>query len=499
MALSVSVIPGYQFANQEKVTYPSLNLLGQPTFTLSGTVETSDLANGAVTAAKSTPGNYWYAVGSLAAGVYSVDLDPSLASYVEGTIVRFRAGSDNTGAVDINVDSKGDKNLYRDHDQELRAGDIRAGMVVEAVYDSAGNFQIISPLADFAHWHTTSVSGTDNYIITMTPTLKSYYDGLVISFEVPNTNTGSVQVNVDSLGLKSLLKNFDEPMVAGDLREGQVVRAVYNLTTDTFQMISHLGNAYPDQAVMAGDNLGLVIKSNVANPNIRVDILGTGAQVVVTDSDTGISRMVDNFGTLVVDISSSGGPNLLDTGSAANDTWYYIWLIYDGTTVAGLFSTSKTSPVLPTGYSYKALIGAIRRTTADFIEIYQIGRRVWIEPQQVFAARNGVTSWTAISADSGEHNVVKRSVPDIAKIAHLIGSSVESDAHAGMAVAGNSSGTLGYSIHYAKTTGVNWDPDSGDVKLAFELTTPLITAQDFYWKTDDAGPHFKLQIVGWIF
>ena len=63
---------------------------------------------------------------------------------------------------------------------------------------------------------------------------------------------------------------------------------------------------------------------------------------------------------LTVDITASGA-NGLDTGSEASSTWYYLWVIYnpDTSTVAGLLSTSSTAPTLPSGYTYKGLVGAV--------------------------------------------------------------------------------------------------------------------------------------------
>jgi hypothetical protein len=63
-------------------------------------------------------------------------------------------------------------------------------------------------------------------------------------------------------------------------------------------------------------------------------------------------------GALSVDLSASGA-NGLDTGSLATSTWYSIWVIYNPTTttVAGLASTSATSPSLPSGYTFYARVG----------------------------------------------------------------------------------------------------------------------------------------------
>lgn len=72
------------------------------------------------------------------------------------------------------------------------------------------------------------------------------------------------------------------------------------------------------------------------------------------------------------------GANALDTGSIATSTWYAIWAIAQPNgTVAGLASTSFTSPTMPTGYTYKARIGAVRTAsaTAQLLGTWQFGYR----------------------------------------------------------------------------------------------------------------------------
>ncbi|OIN44501.1 hypothetical protein [Pseudomonas costantinii] len=56
------------------------------------------------------------------------------------------------------------------------------------------------------------------------------------------------------------------------------------------------------------------------------------------------------------------GANGLDTGSVggAVSTWYSVWVIWNGSTVSGLFSLSATSPTMPAGYTHKALVGWAR-------------------------------------------------------------------------------------------------------------------------------------------
>jgi hypothetical protein len=52
MAITFNVQPGYQFSASERVTYSKLNLLGTPGITLSGTVDSGEITDGAVITSK---------------------------------------------------------------------------------------------------------------------------------------------------------------------------------------------------------------------------------------------------------------------------------------------------------------------------------------------------------------------------------------------------------------------------------------------------------------
>lgn len=72
---------------------------------------------------------------------------------------------------------------------------------------------------------------------------------------------------------------------------------------------------------------------------------------VIDDTNTVSYAAATN---LTVSLATSGA-NGLDTGTEASNTWYYVWLIRNTSgTVAGLFSTSSTSPTMPSGYTQKA-------------------------------------------------------------------------------------------------------------------------------------------------
>jgi hypothetical protein len=71
--------------------------------------------------------------------------------------------------------------------------------------------------------------------------------------------------------------------------------------------------------------------------------------------------------------AGTGGGGM-DTGSVANSTVYYIWLIRkdsDGT-IDALFSLSKTAPTMPSGYTYKRrIMSLITDSSAKIINFTQ--------------------------------------------------------------------------------------------------------------------------------
>jgi hypothetical protein len=72
---------------------------------------------------------------------------------------------------------------------------------------------------------------------------------------------------------------------------------------------------------------------------------------------------------------ATNGVNGLDTGSAANNTSYYVIAIYNPTSLigAGLFSVSPV-PTLPSGYTSFARLGMVRRNaTGSFLKFVQTG------------------------------------------------------------------------------------------------------------------------------
>lgn len=141
----------------------------------------------------------------------------------------------------------------------------------------------------------------------------------------------------------------------------------------------------------------LVIKNNAGTPNTKIDI-SAGLTFL---SSASASKF---FSTVSVTINAATtGANALDTGSLTNNQEYYVYLISDGTNVAGLLSLSATSPTMPTGYTMAQRFGAFKTDgSSNFYRIQQNGNRA---QYVVVAASNTASMWMLLNANTGSTTV----------------------------------------------------------------------------------------------
>lgn len=173
------------------------------------------------------------------------------------------------------------------------------------------------------------------------------------------------------------------------------------------------------------NGVNLVFSSGASAPALKSDAVGLRA-IFVSASVVNIAadRFVVSNGTSNTVLSNvSVSPNVSTAGPAANgrdqagafttESWIYGHVIYNGSTTAGLWSASDTSPTLPSGYTYAGL-GTIARyvggnTVRDFV---QIGRTVrYYQGFHTILSGGTATTWTAVSASSF--------IPPRARIGHF--------------------------------------------------------------------------------
>lgn len=153
--------------------------------------------------------------------------------------------------------------------------------------------------------------------------------------------------------------------------------------------------------------------------NLKASATGLGAIVTVTAGSLCLKnpaneQVVLNAVSVTPSLAASGA-NGLDAGVSAASTWYSVWVIWNGTTAAGLLSLSATSPTMPSGYTHKARVGWARsdptgnKYPLSFIQAgryirYKVASGSNLAALPIMAAGNsggytaGSATWTAPAA-----------------------------------------------------------------------------------------------------
>lgn len=491
MALSLTQTALVRVTAGQAVTNNLLRLLAlSPSVSISGSVGTSDLAAGAVTAAKATPGAYFFTTTAGTANTYTLSLNPALAALADGALVVFKINATNTGPSTLNVNSLGAVALTR-NGADLLAGDLIINRCYMAVYSSTGPiWDVVSQVGNLALRYAVATGTSPNYIFTTSgtgyaaPTSTSAIRGEPITFRANFTNDGPATLAVDALGTFPIEYPGHRALSGGEINVGDTVTVQWNSIHNAWMLLS-ISAVVPPAIVAASRNLVIV---NGASPNSQMTIT---ADEVVLKSTSGASYVASSV-NVTADIALGVMPNGLDAGTETADAWYYLWLIYNSSAVASLISTSATTPTLPTGYTYKALVGMVRNAGSNFIVTRIQDRRVWQVTQDIAATITGVTSYTALTGTPATD--FAKFVPPNAKTAFVILGKVANADYAA-AVASDTSGTF-EQIQSGSGTATAFNGMAG---FSF-FEVPLITPQMFSWKVDATTANgFKLQTTGYTF
>lgn len=267
-------------------------------------------------------------------------------------------------------------------------------------YAAAGQVQDSSFL-----WGGTAGGTADALTLTLTPAITAYAAGQTFRFIANANNTGAATININSVGAKTI-QNNGSALAANDIVSGKIYEIVYDGTQFQISQVRLSGgDVVNDTTPQLGGDLDRngnlanlpVGWGNVLAPHENLVITRPTAATVDIDANAVLLRDTNDYVykassvNLTVNITASGA-NGLDTGLEATSTWYYLWVIYNGTTVAGLLSTSSTAPTMPSGYTYKGLVGAVYNDSGgNFVSFKQYGKAV------LLASTNALTNGTATS------------------------------------------------------------------------------------------------------
>lgn len=151
------------------------------------------------------------------ANAITLSFTPAPSSYVAGMQYTFIASATNTGAVTVNINSLGAKNVTKPFAVALSAGDIITGQMVTIRYDGT-QFIVLSPLYAEGSW-TPSVGGTATYTAQAGRWTKI---GRVYHIN------GSMTINTIGTGSTSVISGL--PVAAANISSDQAV-AVSDFST----------------------------------------------------------------------------------------------------------------------------------------------------------------------------------------------------------------------------------------------------------------------------
>jgi len=193
-----------------------------------------------------------FAASGAGTDTYAITPAPAVTAYADGQVFIFEADVANTGAATLNVSALGAKTIKKYGNKDLVTNDIVAGSIVTVIYDlDSDTFMLQTPIAkqqvsqDGAEIFALDAQGSDTYVITLSPAPTAYTNGQVFHFGANTANAGVATLNVNALGAKTIKKWFNQDLITGDIVAGQLVAVIYDVATDTFQLLSPVSTPTP--------------------------------------------------------------------------------------------------------------------------------------------------------------------------------------------------------------------------------------------------------------
>lgn len=273
------------------------------------------------------------------------------------------AGAYETGSNSFYVDNQNRADTAGDKAKALLYGTFNASAASQQLTVNAGTLNLPSAVIELGHATDTTLARSSSGNVSI--------EGNVIY------RAGGTDVTVSDGGtgvstLTAYAPIFGGTTSTGAVQSGTVGTAGQVLTSNgagalpTFQAAS---GGLP-RSYLAG--LGLANNGTDANNDIDIAV-GTARDSTNTYDITLASAITKQLDASWSVGTGAGG---LDTGTEAVSTWYHVFAIRRSDTgvVDVLFSTSATSPTMPTNYDAKRRIGAIYNdSSGNIVAFYQNG------------------------------------------------------------------------------------------------------------------------------
>src|ERR1019366_1284612 len=223
--------------------------------------------------------------------------------------------------------------------------------------------------------------GTPN-VITIVDTGFNGTDGTVVNFTALATNTGSTTINPSGFGAISVVKSTTAgpvSLVGGEIVQSNQISVVYSASANTFTILNPpIQSASGNTAPLCGTS-GLKIV-NGGSPSSIISVTANSAVMVSSSGLVQSRNTISLTGLNITTGTSTSTANGMDGEAPGTSAWIYIWLIDNGSATAALTSLASgngLAPSLPSGYTYKCRVGAMRVDgSGNLLRTLQLGNDV---------------------------------------------------------------------------------------------------------------------------
>lgn len=131
----------------------------------------------------------------------------------------------------------------------------------------------------------SSISGSDVIVGTTSQGLTSYTADQAFQFTTAaSPNTTNVTLNIDGVGEKAVVRDYDVPLIAGELSASQSTIVMYNAINDNFELVTQKGELIYDQSPQLGGTL--FANGNQVRLALGADIVSAAELPLGSDGNT---------------------------------------------------------------------------------------------------------------------------------------------------------------------------------------------------------------------
>jgi len=313
-----------------------------------------------------------------------------------GSVLWFEPSSPNSGAATLNTTSSGVVAILKNAAGglvPLTGGELQTTVPAWVLYDGT-QYILMNPFdTDYLPYTPIASAATTNLGAAASQKLNVTGNTNITSFGASATVGAFYYLRFD--GSLTLTYNMTSMILPGGVNiattPGDTAVATY-LGSGNWQVTSYVRAL---QMATGPYVHTLLAKSNSGAPNTKIDVTAVSA-LLTSSNGYGILALSPSF-TINAAVTGANG---MDAGGLVASSEFHIYMIFNGSTVAGLLSASATSPTLPTGYNYPVRIGAIRTDGSGNIRPFsQRGRKTNLvatgAPLAVASVAAG--AWTAIA------------------------------------------------------------------------------------------------------